>query len=194
MATFPDILTGVSPINPWVEELNFKTLKSEFEGNNTSVKQKWLYPRRNYDLRYQYLSVSDAKTLYNFFVARAGGFDSFVLFCPFSDSYTGEYVGVGDGTTTAFNAPGKTISAYSVYVDGVLQTYTTHYTVDTTGGSSGEAEINFVAAPDAGDHITISFTGYLKVVCRFAEDMCSFENFYNRIVNTGLKLQGLLNE
>jgi len=198
MDTYPDFLTGVSPSNPFEETFIFKNLESEYEAGNTTFRQKWLYPRRSFNLRYNIITVTQALILYEFFRAQYGKYLPFVVFLPFSSTYVGEYVAVGDGTTTAFNAPGKTLSAYVVKVAGITQTEGAgdDYTLSASGGSNGEAQINFNAGsiPSAGEHITMNLIGYLKVVCRFAEDSMSFQNFYNRIVNTGITLRGFLNE
>lgn len=55
--------------------------------------------------------------------------------------------GTGDGTNTQFSLPWKPV-APAIYIDGALQTLTTHYTV-TPGGA-----VTFVAAPVSGAVLT----------------------------------------
>ncbi len=190
MAAFPDIY----PEHPLREEINFKTITTRFEDLGVETrKQKWLYPKRNFNLQFRALPAADAKTLWEFYIARKGTYEAFSYFLPWSNSYSGEYIATGDGTTTAFNVPGKTISAYTFYQGATTLTETTDYTISATGGSDGEAQLNLVVAATAGERITCDFTGYLKVRSRFKDDHYSFDTFYNTIVNSGLGLVGLLN-
>lgn len=189
-----DLAVDTSAANPLHEEIEFRTLKGVFEGvGQESRKQKWLYPKRHYTLQYNYITVAEARTLWEFYKARKGSYELFSLFLPWSNTYTEEYVGTGDGTTTAFNVPGKTISSYTFYQDTTTLTETTDYTIDATGGTDGEAELNLVVAAPAGERITCDFSGYLKVRVRFMDDIFSFDTFYNTLVTFGIKLKGDLN-
>lgn len=70
--------------------------------------------------------------------------------------YPNEPMGIGDGSTKVFYAlypPIKT-SSQAVYLDGAVQTVTTHYTIDNDLG-----RITFVTAPAANKKITIDYTG-----------------------------------
>jgi len=196
MTAFPDLLTGVSPKNPLEEIIQYKTLISEFESGDPQRKQKWTYPRRRYRLRYQYISKANARTLWQFFMARSGRYGEFNLFHPWSDEYVGEYVGTGDGTTTNWNLPFKSGSAITVYVDGDEQSQTSspaEATVTTNGGADNADLLELDSAPSSGARITVDFTGYLKVRSFFDADEMSFSNFYDRLLNTGLDIQGMLN-
>jgi hypothetical protein len=68
------------------------------------------------------------------------------------------------------------------------------YKITKDGGADGADKIIFAAAPAPGDRITYDFTGNLKVRCRFEEDYQDFETFWDRAVNMGIVLRGLLNE
>ena len=91
--------------------------------------------------------------------------------------------GEGDGTTTVFGlyktytSGGvtrtrrivKPVSAsVSIYKDGVLQTVTTHYTIDYATGI-----VTFTAAP--GDNLPLTWTGRFDVPVRFATDYFSVD-------------------
>lgn len=62
--------------------------------------------------------------------------------------------GTGDGSNTQFSLPWKPV-APSIYIDGVLQTLTTHYTV-TPGGT-----VTFVTPP--GNGTVLTWTGNMGV-------------------------------
>jgi hypothetical protein len=199
MAKYPEF-DSVGMINPVTVEIEHKTLLSRFEGlGKEKRRKKWLYPRRNLTFRYRLLQKADGETLWEFYIARGGTYEAFSCFVPEPKqtyrTYTGEYVGTGDGSTTIFNLPAKTSSSYTVYVDGNSQTGGgVDYTFSAGGGPDGEDKITFTAAPNDGVRITYDFTGVLKVRSRFAEDMQGFDFFFDRLVTTGIKLKGLLND
>ena len=198
MAEFPT-LVSVPFADPIAEDIQFKTLVSTFDDLGVEKrKQKWLYPKRLISLTYKGISKAQAATLYQFYIARAGSYEAFNFFYPETKStntYVTEYVGTGDGATIVFNLPSRTASAYTLYLDAAAQTAGgTDWTFASQGGADSADKCTFVAAPNDGQRITFTFTGYLKVRCRFEDDKLSFENFHDRLINGGLKLQGLLNE
>lgn len=195
MAVFPTF-SSVPMGEPYAEELIFKTLISEFDDLGAELrKQKWLYPKRNIILKYDKITKAQGRTLWTFYIARSGAYEAFNFFTQLTDTYVSEYVGTGDGTTTDFNLPSKQASSYTVYLNGSAQTGGgVDYTFSSEGGTDGADQIAFTSAPADGSRITVSFTGYLKVRCRFAEDKLAFETFYNRLFTSGLSLKGLLNQ
>jgi len=192
MTVFPGLDT-VKAKNPFSESIQFRTITTDFENETSSTKQKWLFPKRSIKLEYYGKSISDMKTLWTFYLGRKGKHLSFVFFYTKSDTYTGEYVGTGDGSTVIFYLPSLDAAAYKVYISGVEMTSGSDYTFTAEDGPDGEDKVEFAVAPDAGAHVTFDFTGYLKVRCKFADDIMDFETFYWRFANAGLKLQGLLN-
>ena len=194
MAKFPE-QTDIKAVVPFVEEIQFKTLVSEFDDlGEEQRKQKWLYPKRRVTLRYRLIAKSDAETLWEFYLARKGKYESFNFFFPHSDSYEGEYVGSGDGSTTVFNLPSKSGASYAVYIDSVAQSEGSDYTFGSGTGTDGADKVTFVSAPEEGERITYDFTGNLKIHCRFADDLQRFEMFVMWLTTMGITLQGLLNE
>jgi len=194
MALFPAYST-VEYGNPVVEEMQFKTLFSNFDDlGEERRKRKWLYPKRLITLQYNNITKANGRTLFNFYIARSGAYDAFTFFKYELETYTGEYVGTGDGSTVVFNLPAKTSATYTLYVDDVEQTAGgTDWTFGALGGADGCDKATFEAAPASGTRITYDFTGYLKIRCRFKEDNMSFETFMNTYRTVGIKLQGLLN-
>jgi hypothetical protein len=183
-------------MEPWSESIQFRTLKSRFEDlGHPSRKKKWLFPRRNPPIKYRDLTKANGRTLFQFYVDRGGSYEAFNLFCPNSDTYSGEYVGTGNGSTLIFNLPSKLATSYTLYVDNVAKTGGgVDYTFSSEGGADGADKVTFAAAPADGARITFNFTGYLKIHGCFAEDNLDFETFYNRLVNMGMKINGELNE
>jgi len=192
MAAYPTF-TSVPCEESIKHRINFKVLESEFDNDQESRKLKSLYPRRDLQVAYDKLTLAQARTLWQFHLARHGNFEAFSYFFPDSDTYVGEYVGTGDGSTTTFNLPSMLASSYSVYIDSIAQTAGSNYTFTSQGGADGADLLTLAAAPSAGQRITFSFTGYLKVRSRFAESYLDFEVFYNRLVTMGINLKGFLN-
>ena len=199
MTAFPEITT-VPFINPVVEQLQFKTLITDFDDlGREQRKQKNLYPKRVVTLKYKWLSKGQAQVLYQFFVDRAGAFNVFKFFCPCprgvqNYSHVQEYVATGNGATRVYSLPSKAAAAYTVYIDGSAQSSPADYSFGVLGGPDGEDKITFVDYINTGERITFSFTGQLKIVCRFKDDKLSFESFFDKLINTGVQLQGLLND
>jgi hypothetical protein len=194
MSAFPAV-TSIPYDNPISEDIRFKTLISQFDDlGEEKRKQKWLFPKRNITLQYTHLTKIEAVTLWAFYLARNGPFNAFSFFYPWTNSYTTEYVGTGDGSTTVWNLCSAQATVRTLYLDGASQTEGgVDWTFSSEGGADGADLCTFVAAPTDGQRITFTFQGYLKVYCRFADDIASFDSFFDAIVNTGLKLRGELN-
>jgi hypothetical protein len=163
-------------------------------------RQKWLYPRRHFFVRYQSITKVTAETLWEFYMARKGSFSAFNFFLPEPQSsypsYLSEYVAAGDGSTAVFTLPSRAATLRTLYADGSELTEGVDYNFTSLGGEDGADQINFsdsaMIAPSDGVIITYDFTGTLKVRCRFAEDIFEFETFRDRVVSTGVELTGLL--
>ena len=172
-----------------------KTLITPFEDEGSrKAKRKWLFPKRKIRLGYKLLSKANARTLKLFFRDRDGQYESFNWFHHQTNTYELEFIGTGDGTTTNFNLPGKTISAYTVYADGVEQTEVTNYSITAGAGTDGADKISFVAAPEAGAYLSLDFTGYLKVHCRFGSDDMQVTLRHREFEDLNVELVGERNE
>ena len=187
--------------------MRFKTLVSNFDDlGEEKRKRKWAYPKRDIALQYKAISKSEAETLWRFYQDRQGAYEAFVWFestglgSTAYNSYVNEYVGTGDSTTLVFNLPAIESSAtHMLYIAGSSQP-TSNYTFSAGGGSNSEDKVTIISSsangppvPTSTERITYDFDGRLKIRCRFSEDAFSFENFYDRIINSGVKLSGLLN-
>jgi len=193
MDVFPDIAT--IPYGPTLtRSIEFKTLRQQFESGTITRKKKRVYPLRQYQLKYPGLGDSDIETLYQFYIEHYGGYSEFIIFDK-SDtlSYVKEYVATGDGVTTVFNLPSLSATSYTLYIDNVAKTAGgVDWTFAEAGGDSGEDSCTLVAAAGAGERITFSFTGRLRVRAVFADDRMSYDEFYTDIVTVGISIFGLL--
>jgi len=195
MAAFPEI-ASIKFMAPVHYRIRFNTLIQQYESENESRKQKFLYPKRDFNLKYQNITDADALTLWKFFIARAGGYAAFNFFDRATTrSYDNEYVGVGDGSNTVFNLPSKGAGSVTLYDNGVAQTAGgVDWTFTSQGGDDNADKATFVVAPISGSVVTVDFTGQLKVHSVFANDALDFDVFYVALVTMGISMRGLLNE
>jgi hypothetical protein len=194
MAKFPD-LDSLIISDPVSETVNFLTLKSKFGPMGKENRKSCLiYPTRDYTIKADRVVVSQARTLYNFYLARKGSFEAFNYFDPLSHAYTvPEYVGTGDGETLGFNLPSMNATDYALLIAGIEQTETTNYVFGAGDGEDGADLVLFTVPPGLGQRITYPFTGRLKVVGTFADDRMTFETMLSRLVTIGLTVRGELN-
>lgn len=191
-------------------ELESRVLTSQFDGLGKEKRRlKFLQIRRNIRIRYEdrFLTREKVTTLWQFFQARNGPFEAFSFFhgSPGKaiddyelNNFVDEYIGVGDGSTTGFDLPCKNIQSNpTVYYrrSGAKNSYNpTDYEISGEMGADSADRINFDTAPLAGDVLSIDFRGTLKTRCRFANQVASFQDFYNILGTIGLELKGLLND
>ena len=201
MAAYPTLSRFAYLLPLEIELIGGQTLISKFENHGTETrKQKQIFATRNLILKYKDILKADIRLLWQFYQARGGSFEAFNIFIDTNlgpwiatDSYVGEYVGIGDDSTVTFNLPGKSCSGYTVYLDGVTQEDTVAYNLYAGTGTDGADKITFAVAPEASQKITIDFTGTFKIHGRFEEDRMSYSNMYDCLMATGLKIIGLLN-
>lgn len=167
----------------------WNTLISDFEKGAEQRRKKWAYAKYNVIVQYTALSTLDAKTIYEFYMARNGSYESFYFYDPYAFDHVGLYVATGDGVTDVFDIPGSSTSARTLYENDVLVSSGFSY---LTGGGDGSSDrVDYVTAPPLGTIITIDFTGYLRAKVRFKDDNLSRENFTTTLMRYGLELQGL---
>jgi hypothetical protein len=188
---FPEIFGQA--LEPFDESIEFETRVTRLSGGREQRAAVRLFPLRSVRLRYKTPSPSLASDLWEFYKAMRGALEAFNVFWPYSDVYSDEYVGVGDGSETNYNLPCQNATAYTLEVAGRGQTPGVDYTLTPNGGADGADLIEFAAPPAAGEIILFDFTGTLKMRGRFAEDRLDRQTFYSRIVHTGIEIRGLLN-
>ncbi len=201
---------------PYDIKINWNTTVSSFDSGKEQRRQKNLYQKYDVTLTYTVLSLANMQILWNFYQARKGTFEPFYFYSLESTTWSGCYLGIGDGTTTTFDIPGKSTSNVQIYVSGVALRATgvsdilledesglitegddtiimegpEEYTLLTGGGAGSSDRVNFLTAPAANALITCDFTGYLRIRCRFQEEL-SRSAFTAALYQTGIKLKGL---
>lgn len=192
MATWPE--SSPAPRYPLTVEPEFNTLISNYDGGGEQRRQKLMYPKYNVVIKYNAITWAEAKTLWEFYLARDGAYEAFyiydlVLLVSHSFTHTDQYCGTGDGVTDVYDIPGRNTSSRAVYVDGGDETGNVSFLVG--GGTSNSDRIDFNTAPPEGGIITADFTGYLRMRVRFEQDKLPRESFITNLYNYGIKLKGL---
>ena len=143
------------------------------------------YPLWQFTLTYDVLRGASAfkeyQRLTDFFNARRGAWDDFLFDDVLDNSVALEQFGTGNAATTAFQLlrriyaggfiePVQNLNAApSIFVNGVLKTLTTDYTISSTG------LVSFTSAPAGGAVLTWTGTFYYRV--KFVKDALDFEEF-----------------
>lgn len=131
------------------------------------------------------VGYDELRTLMGFFLQQQGSFQAFLYDDPTDDQASGQVLGTGDGSATAFQLvrsigvalPGggfaEPITAPNavgaIYFNGVVQS-PSGYSIDATTGL-----VTFAGPPPAGRVVSADFTYYFRV--RFGDDSADFENF-----------------
>lgn len=177
-------------IFPVVRTPIWKTQRRDTASGRSFRASQMTFPRYRLKLRYELLRDTVAspefRTLLGFFNKHFGGLDSFLFNDPDDSAVTAQQFGVGDGVTTAFQLV-RTLGGFAepvfdlngapqIYKAGVLQTVSTHYTVNSTAG------ITFLTPPGSGQALT--WTGAYYWRCAFDGDEIDFQKFLARFWET----------
>lgn len=188
MAVFPDVAYA----NPLEITLGYKTLKSSFDDLGKEIRRrKWLYPKRRIVLLFNFITRDSARLILDFYNSMYGGYSAFLFFVEYIDTYVKEYYATGDDSTTTFTLPSKNIVILTLYHDNIAYS-DTDYTINADSGEEGADQVVFNAAPADGVRLTVSFTGYLVIRCRFDKDQLINTQIFNRLNSIKIILQGLL--
>lgn len=121
-----------------IKRPRFSTKADKSVGGQSTRTPFFPYPVWEYELAYDYLpdssidSANSLQTLMNFFLARQGGYDTFLFQDPDAYQVTDGPIGTGDGTTTTF-----TLSRLAGLKEPIGQVnFTDHYTL-TSAMTSG---------------------------------------------------------
>jgi uncharacterized protein (TIGR02217 family) len=171
---------------PVVRTPIFRTLIQQSTSGKETRAALWTYPRWKWTLSFNFLrddSNNEFRTLLGFFLARQGAFDSFLFDDADDRQVTGQPIGQGAGSQTAFqlvrSLGGFTEPVFaphivsSVYVNGIAL---------PPGGwtvNAGAGMLTLFSPPASGAEVTADFTYYWPV--RFLADDNDFSKFMNRL-------------
>ena len=169
------------------------TVQQAVSGKETRI-ARWSYPRWQWELTFEFLrqgtvhgtAYTEFSQLAGFFNARQGSFDSFLYQDADDNAITGQALGTGDGSKTAFqlirsfggfNEPILAPNVVShVYLNGTNQP--SGWSV-SSWGSATPGVLTFTSPPGSGVAITADFSFFFP--CRFTDDSLDFTKFMSAL-------------
>lgn len=170
-----------------------RTIRVESASGHVIVNQLWSAPLRTFDAGALIRTITQAQTLVSFWEEARGNLHSFLMLDPgdctsaagnASPTKDDQAIGTGDNAETAFqlvkaygstNAYTRTIlkpknGTVLIALDGVLQTETTHYTVNYATGV-----VTFVTPPGSSVAVTAGFEFYTPARFALPDDVLPME-------------------
>jgi uncharacterized protein (TIGR02217 family) len=184
--TLPVFPTLIGLTYPVIRRPVWRTIKQEsLSGKRTRLPMR-VIPQWQYELPYDMLRSDSVnlewQTLLGFYNSVLGAAYLFQFNDVDDNAVTTQSFGTGDGTTTQFQLvrslggfiePVYAVNgAPSIFVNGVLKTVTTDYTIGSTG------VVTFVVAP--GNTLPLTWTGSYYWLARFDDDQEDFSKFMNK--------------
>jgi len=181
---YTDILE-LSPEFGLEESVSFKTNITESESGREHRDALWDVGLRDYSLTCKFLSKAEMDVIWNFYIARKGSWDPFLV--KVLPEYQAESENVGDANNllTRFdlhNFPVDTSANYTATVDGVA---TTDFVL-TNDFVNEKSYIDFNTAPVIGE-ILVNYDYYFYV--RFAEDTLTRQLAAYQLLHAGIKMK-----
>lgn len=165
------------------EDVNFNTLITQFETGKEQRRNLWTYGVRRYNLTLNYYSKTNMDTLWDFYIARKGTYDTFLIKVYTEYTVTTEAIGTGDAKTTAFNLDefpvDTTAGTFTMYAGGAAASATlaNNFTTEISA-------VTFASAP-AAVALTGDYEFYFQV--RFEEDRLTRKLMQYQLLNTSVK-------
>ncbi len=169
---------------PCNETIVYKTLVTDFDGGKEKRRGRWVSPKRMFNVALVNNSQTVMDSLWTFYNARKGIYDTFLFENPAESPKVGEVIGTGNGFNKYFyvdNPPIYSLATTTVYVAGVSVAFTANLTI---------GQIVCIVAPASGKIVTANYRTFRTV--RFAEDGLTKELFAYKLLNAELKLVEVL--
>lgn len=178
LETFPYVATTDAPRIGARSGVGWKT---EVTASRSGIERRRItqvYPRHRLEMDWSRLenAATKANALYNFFNARKGRAEAFVVFdFDAGRSYTDVRVGIATAGQTVINLSSRNATSVTVKLDAVSKTGT----FLAVGGANGRDKFTLDVAATGGEVITYSFTGQRSYVARFDSDELTIESLSN---------------
>lgn len=166
------------------EAIEFRTLITEMESGKERTRAKWPYGLRSYRLKIFAYTRTAMNTIWDFFIARKGAYDPFLVKLPPEYQIVDEAIGTGDGVKVDFvldEFPVDTSANFEISVNGSPVSATLH------NNFTGEFSYATIVAPTCGQTVTGSYEFYFYM--RFMEDKFSRTLIAYRLLEAGLELR-----
>ena len=167
------------------ESIDFKTLITEMEDGDEKRRAKWTWGLRRYKLRLYAYTKTNMDTIWDFFIARKGASDTFLVKIPAEYEIETEAIGTGNGVRTTFTLdefPVDTSANFTMYVDGSSVSATLSNNFDTEF-----SYVTFDSAPTNTKAVTGDYHIYFRV--RFMNDRMTRNLMAYLLLSAGLELK-----
>lgn len=167
------------------ESIKYLTLITEFENGKEQRRSKWAYPLREYRLKLKWYSETNMNTIWDFYIARKGAYDSFWVLIPTEYEVTAEAIGTGNGSTKDFQLdefPANiTAGKFTLKVDGgeAAGSIANNTTTEI-------ATASYTSAPSGGTVLTADYQFYFQV--RFVDDQMKRALMAYQLLHAGLRM------
>lgn len=163
---------------------SYKTLSDTSVANQVANLALQQYPVHSYDLQYELLrddvTPSEYRAIQGLFNACGGRFDSFLYSDPVFNTVIAEPIGVGDGTTTAFQVIAAFQNTGGPGGPDIIQNFNGAPSIFDNGSGASYALgptgiVTFLSAPAVGHVLTWSGSFYQR--CHFTVDTLDAQQF-----------------
>lgn len=179
-----EVLT-ISPEFSLSETIQYATLIFQTSSGKEKRRSKWSYPLRMLGCQLRYNSKTDIDTLWTFYKARKGAYDTFWIKFPTEYQSVLEAVGTGDGGTAIYNLDYFPIdtAVVTAYLNDVEEEDVT----PSNDVGNEVAKLTFDSNVGNNVVITASYDYYFQV--RFVDDRLSRQLMAYQLLHAGLKFQ-----
>lgn len=190
MAAFPEDFAPL--LDEEVAQEYLTIISKGYDAGSSYSRPGRQYPLYSFSFKAPLLDWSQYNNLWDFYSARKGSSGTFTFYdwngwdsSPVGIRWPKLYVGVGNGSTTAWELPMKSSSSGTAYVNGSSASGS----LSLGTGTDGRDVFTFSVAPVTDGIIEWQATGRAGFNCRFGNDKIAFRNFARTLVTTGLLIE-----
>lgn len=180
LATFLWVATTDAPRVGARTAARFRTKVTTAESGVEKRRICWPRPKHRLDLDWSRMenAATKANALYDFFVARKGMGEAFIVFdFDATRAYVDVRVGIATAAQTVIDLPSRNATSVTVKLDGVAKAGT----FAALGGANGRDKFTLDVGATGGEVITASFTGQRAFPARLDIDELTIEYLTNRL-------------
>jgi len=158
-------LLDIAPSYPLVERENWRVLIFEAESGIEQRVAKWVFPKREWDVKYIGTNYSEVNSVREFLRKQYGPATSFYWKEPYTTSRNRVKMGFGDGTRTDWIIPVLGAGTLTFHVNSAIVVPA----VNSAGGANGMGIATF-SAPASGAAVDVDYTdGYMTTIVRLKD-------------------------
>jgi len=168
------------------ESIEFRTLKTEMEDGSLRTRAKRNYGMRKYMVNVLFYSKTSMDALWDFYIARQGRYDPFLIKIYHEYQVTDEAIATGNSSNKVFVLDefpvDTTEGTFTIYVDDI------DITSHTTLQNNFLGEYSTMTIDIAPGEVAITGDYEIYFYMRFAKDIMKRELFNYNLLNAGVEL------